>query len=128
MRGTLGDPARLGQRWRESMGEAARVVAHALSGGILFREYVGERQRPVVKLVRGLWAALSFCLVWLWGLPAGVAAAALLSAGVVLGSLAALGALVFVANALLGLSPCETGVSPDQALLRQPLLLPAGLS
>jgi hypothetical protein len=91
-----GDAASAGQRWRETLLEASRVVAHALSGGLLFRAHVGERQRPTVKLVRGVWALLAGVLVWSWGLRAAVVAGALGSAALVLGALAALAALVWV--------------------------------
>ena len=98
------DPAGPGVRWAESTFEAGRVTAYALSGGLLYAASVGERQRPVVKLVRAAWLASGVALVALYGWTlrgAAVGGAALAAAGVV-GTLASLGAVVWVAHVGLG--------------------------
>ena len=98
------DPAGPGVRWAESTSEAGRVTAYALSGGLLYADSVGERQRPVVKLVRAAWLASGLALVALfrWSVGGAVVGGAALAAAGVLGTLVSLGAVVWVAYVGLG--------------------------
>jgi len=95
------DPgADLGRRWQDSLGQGARVVAHALSAGLLFRAHVGPRHAPVVKLVRAMWGACALALMAWFGPRQALLLGAAMSGGFVLAALGALGAMVWVASLL----------------------------